>query len=71
MLDQCVVSSDLLNPTNSLHVAGSTPVSIVSHAFLLEDDRQYGGQKPWRTFLGPLYNGGFSDHLPIMVEFEY
>ena len=71
MLDQCVVSSDLLNPANSLHVAGSTPVSIVSHSFLMENDRQYGGQKPWRTFLGPIYHGGFSDHLPIMVEFEY
>lgn len=71
MLDQCVVSSDLLNPANSLHVAGPTPVSIVSHAFLMEDDRQYGGQKPWRTFLGPIYHGGFSDHLPIVVEFEY
>ena len=70
MLDQCVVSSDMLNQANSLHVAGPTPVSIVSHAFLMEDDRQYGGQKPWRTFLGPMYHGGFSDHLPIVVEFE-
>ena len=23
---------------------------------------------PWRTFQGPLYKGGFSDHLPIWVD---
>lgn len=36
--------------------------------FLLEEDTTYGGVKPFRTFLGPLYRGGFSDHLPLVVR---
>lgn len=37
--------------------------------FLLEEERKYGGVKPFRTFLGPRYLGGFSDHLPIVAAF--
>lgn len=36
--------------------------------FLLEEDTTYGGVKPFRTFLGPRYRGGFSDHLPLVVR---
>lgn len=38
--------------------------------FLLEEDKKYGGVKPHRTFLGPVYVGGISDHLPIVAGFE-
>lgn len=69
-LDQFVVSGRLLQKSNRLHAA-SDPVSIVSHKFLLEPDKTYGNYKPWRTFQGPLYKGGFSDHLPTMLELEY
>ncbi|MBQ9660278.1 MAG: endonuclease/exonuclease/phosphatase family protein [Bacteroidales bacterium] len=34
---------------------------------LLEPDAAYGGQKPRRTFIGPRYRGGLSDHLPIVI----
>lgn len=71
MLDQCIVSGSLLNRHNRLHLAGHHPLSIVYHHFLLEQDHTYGGYKPWRTYQGPFYRGGFSDHLPIVVEFEY
>ena len=37
--------------------------------FLLEEDKTYGGSKPYRTYYGPFYNGGFSDHLPIKLTF--
>lgn len=38
--------------------------------FLLEDDRQYGGRKPHRTYNGYWYQPeGFSDHLPLVVRF--
>lgn len=36
--------------------------------FLLEDDSKYGGKKPFRTYLGPRYLGGFSDHLPLVLR---
>lgn len=34
---------------------------------LLERDKAYGGMKPRRTSVGPRYNRGLSDHLPIGV----
>lgn len=39
--------------------------------FLLEEDKKYGGVKPHRTFLGPRYLGGFSDHLPLVAVFSF
>lgn len=39
--------------------------------FLLEKDKKYGGVKPRRTYLGPRYLGGFSDHLPLVATFEF
>ncbi|MDE7457156.1 MAG: endonuclease/exonuclease/phosphatase family protein [Prevotella sp.] len=37
--------------------------------FLLEEDKKYGGFKPFRTFNGLRYQRGFSDHLPLVVRF--
>ena len=40
--------------------------------FLLEEDEKYGGVYPARTYKGRKYNyNGFSDHLPLVVRFEY
>jgi len=44
---------------------------IFAPAFLLHPDERYGGVIPWRTYLGPRYQGGFSDHLPIIARFEF
>lgn len=38
--------------------------------FLLEEDSKYGGVKPRRTYLGPRYLDGFSDHLPLVAVFD-
>lgn len=38
--------------------------------FLLQDDEKYGGKKPYRTYLGPRYLGGYSDHLPLVGSFK-
>ena len=34
---------------------------------LLEPDASFGGLKPRRTFVGPRYRGGLSDHLPVVI----
>lgn len=39
--------------------------------FLLEEDKKYGGAKPFRTFNGLRYQRGFSDHLPLVVRFQF
>lgn len=38
--------------------------------FLLEPDEKYGGFHPFRTYQGPKYIGGFSDHLPLIAHFR-
>ena len=42
-------------------------MEIYSHPLLLEDDEKFLGQKPFRTYYGPRWNGGVSDHLPIVL----
>jgi endonuclease/exonuclease/phosphatase family metal-dependent hydrolase len=38
--------------------------------FLFIRDRTYTGKKPFRTYSGFRYEGGFSDHLPILLYLE-
>ena len=35
--------------------------------FLMTYDRRYPGEKPYRTYSGPRYIGGVSDHCPIII----
>lgn len=41
---------------------------VYKPAFLLEEDKRYGGDKPFRTYYGPMYHRGFSDHLPVLLK---
>ncbi len=68
MLDQFIVSGSLLNKTGLLYCK-STGMSIFKPDFLMENDRTYYGEKPFRSFVGYKYNNGFSDHLPIVLDF--
>ena len=43
-------------------------VSILRFPFLLEEDNVYGGDTPFRTYKGMRYHGGYSDHLPVLLE---
>lgn len=42
--------------------------SVLALPGLLEEDALYGGKKPYRTYVGYRYHGGYSDHLPILLE---
>ena len=44
---------------------------IHSPLFLLEEDEKSGGYRPRRTYIGPRYQGGYSDHLPLVVRFTF
>lgn len=68
-LDQIIVSENLLAPPGNWSVQPST-AQVVRHPFLLESDPKYPGEKPFRTFIGFRYHGGFSDHLPIFVDLK-
>lgn len=43
---------------------------ILTLPFLVEPDPTHGGEKPKRTYLGPAYKGGISDHLPVVATFQ-
>lgn len=66
LLDQFIVSGSLLDKHGSLQIDPSG-VRIFNPPFLLEDDLKYLDKKPKRTYVGPRYKGGFSDHLPIVL----
>ena len=44
---------------------------IHSPLFLLEEEQQYGGYRPRRTYNGMRYQPAYSDHLPLVVRFVY
>ena len=44
---------------------------IHSPMFLLEEEKQYGGFQPRRTYNGMRYQPGYSDHLPLVVRFRW
>ena len=51
-------------------LAERRPRMTVLHVpFLETPDRAHGGVKPLRTYVGPRYAGGVSDHCPILLEF--
>lgn len=67
-LDQVVVSGTLLDGSLALRTVPGA-CRIFAPPFLTEPDAAHGGVKPRRTFLGPVYKGGYSDHLPLVVDF--
>ena len=69
ILDQFIVSKTLLKKKGSIRTS-SKKAQILHLDFLLEEDEKYGGDKPFRTYNGMKYLGGFSDHLPISLDLE-
>ena len=62
-IDHILCSKPMAAKADSVYV-GDAP-------FLLEDDEQFGGKKPRRTFNGFRYQGGTSDHLPLVARFRF
>ena len=60
MLDQIIVSGNLYRK----HLKAK----VLKADFLLMDDDVYLGKKPYRTYHGYKYLGGYSDHLPVFVD---
>ena len=67
-LDHIFVSNSLLNKENEIYLIGET--NVFKEPFLLEEDKKHLGEKPFRTFVGFKYNGGFSDHLPVYINLK-
>jgi predicted extracellular nuclease len=68
-LDQILVSSCLYRGCANLHIGQG--VHVYRAEFLLEEDDRYGDDYPYRTWKGPVFIAGFSDHLPVFVDVIY
>lgn len=68
MLDQFIVSGNLLNIENRFYTQ-QADAHVFEAEFLLEKGDSDIGEKPFRTFTGYAYHNGYSDHLPLYVDF--
>ena len=69
VIDQVMVSEALLSEYNALQVSLNS-CKVFAPPFLLEPDDRYTGLRPFRTFIGFKYHGGFSDHLPVLFSLK-
>lgn len=69
MFDQVIVSENLMRK-GSTFLSVFASFKIVEEGFLLKDDPVYPGKSPFSTYRGLKYQGGFSDHLPVLLSLE-
>lgn len=62
LIDMFLVSND---------IADKSVMEILEIPFLMTYERKYPGLKPLRTYSGPRYLGGVSDHCPIILKTLY
>ncbi|HSA04252.1 MAG TPA: endonuclease [Tenuifilaceae bacterium] len=67
IIDQIILSRSLLTKKHKLYTT-PTNANVFNAEFLLETDDAFVGKKPFRTFQGYRYHGGFSDHLPVYID---
>ena len=66
ILDQIILSPTLYFSSSGMRTKGN---GVIFEAdFLLEKDETHLGVKPFRTYSGFSYKGGFSDHLPVYID---
>ena len=59
LIDLCFVAPALVDKTSFM---------VLEPPFLTQRDAAHSGEKPLRTYSGPRYIGGVSDHRPILVS---
>jgi len=67
LIDQVLVSESLISGDGGVTVKPGS-FRVFAPSFLLERDEKYGGMKPNRTYNGLVYHGGYSDHLPVVLD---
>ena len=54
----------------SSNIEGHSVMDIPEVPFLMTRESRHAGEKPLRTYSGPRYIGGVSDHLPVVLYFR-
>lgn len=67
-LDQMFINGSLLCRSSPIHLQPGSN-RLFDPPFLLIKDKTWYGLRPFRTYYGFKYEGGFSDHLPILADF--
>ena len=67
-LDQIIINDDLFDKNLTFRFLKGSAL-IFQPRFLFTNDKTWRGQRPFRTYHGYRYEGGFSDHLPILADF--
>lgn len=67
LFDQFMVSGSLLRRGEGIYT-GAQYFSIYEADFLLVPDESWFGYKPCRSYEGFRHTGGFSDHLPVVLD---
>jgi len=66
VFDQMIVSETMIDTASSIRVKGNVGNIFNEHWLLFKHPKQ--GDIPNRTYSGPVYHGGFSDHLPVYID---
>ena len=66
LFDQIILSEDFYAQNSLLKFEKA---EVFAHIDLRTRDGKYQG-KPFRTYAGTMYLGGYSDHFPVLVELE-
>ena len=66
VFDQMIVSESLIDKSATTHIKGNEG-SIFKESWMLFNHPKYG-EMPNRTYSGPRYHGGYSDHLPVYID---
>lgn len=69
VLDQFIVSEDFLNAKSGYKVSVEN-AKVLKEDWMLYYDKKYEYYKPSKTYGGPNYYGGYSDHLPIYLNLK-
>lgn len=66
VIDQILLSPALAAGSGTFQVVPES-ARILDSPFLLTDDLSYPGKKPYATYAGFQWAGGYSDHLPVLI----
>lgn len=67
IFDQAIINNELFK--NGINQKKFIETIIFAPDFILMPDNKFGGVKPFPTYDGSKYLGGYSDHLPVITKF--
>ncbi len=68
-IDQVIVSDMLVNRNAKVFTEPGL-LQVFRPDFLLKKDLKYPGLRPFSTYSGYRYQGGYSDHLPVLLDLK-